>query len=231
MPKPSSNLGLRSRLNVRVLLGALVLVVLLAGAGLAAYLTRDSRTAAKPPAPPSATTPASPTAHSSAVPSATSKPPATGVLPVPPRTSDPIAFGKAAAVALWSYDTRAYSQPELVAALHGWMTVEKKYADIASVDAIVPSRVLWREMAANSQYATASAAEGHFPASFTQALQADPGAITAAYVYAVTVTGHQQIVWAGAPHGGSEARGITLAVQCRPATSCSLVGVLPNVAP
>jgi hypothetical protein len=99
------------------------------------------------------------------------------------------------------------------------------------VDAIVPSRVLWREMAGNGQYATASAAEGHFPASFTQALQADPGAITAAYVYAVTVTGHQQIAWAGAPHGGSEARAITLAVQCRPATSCSLVGVLPNVAP
>jgi hypothetical protein len=231
MPKPSSNPGLGSQLNVRVLLGGLVLVVLLAGAGLAAYLTRDSRSAAKPPAPPSATTSASPSAAPSTTPSATPKPPAAGVLPVPPRTGDPIAFGKAAAVALWSYDARAYSQPELVAALHGWLTGEKKYADTASVDAIVPSRVLWREMAGNGQYATASAAEGHFPASFTQALQADPGAITVAYIYAVTVTGHQQIAWDGAPHGGSEARAITLAVQCRPATSCSLVGVLPNVAP
>lgn len=231
MPKPSSNPGLGSRLNVRVLLGGLVLVVLLAGAGLTAYLTRDSRSAAKPPAPPPATTSASPTAHASTTPSSTPKPPAAGALPVPPRTSDPIAFGKAAAVALWSYDTRAYSQPQLVAALHRWMAGEKKYADTASVDAVVPSAVLWREMAGNGQYAAASAAEGHFPASFTQALQADPGAITTAYVYAVTVTGHQQIAWDGAPHGGSEARAITLAVQCRPGTSCSLVGVLPNVAP
>lgn len=231
MPATSSNPGLRSRLNVRVLLGVLVLVVLLAGAGLAAYLTRDRRTTSEHAAPPptASTSPmrSSPTAPATSSPTREG----TGTLPTPPRTRDPIAFGKAAAVALWSYDTRAYSQPQLVGALHGWMTGEKKYADTASVDAIVPSRVLWREMAGNSQYATASAAEGHFPASFTRALQADPGAITAAYVYAVTVTGHQQIAWDGAPHGGSEARAITLAVQCRPGKSCSLVGVLPNVAP
>jgi hypothetical protein len=231
MLKPSSNPGLRAHVNLRVLLGMLVLVMLLAGAGLAAYLTRDRRTSdghvALPRATSTSQVPSAPTAP------AASWPPrdGAGALPVPPRTRDPIAYGKASAVALWSYDPRAYSQLDLVAALHRWMTGERKYADIASVDALVPSSVLWREMAGNGQHASATAPEGHFPASFTQALQADPGAITAAYVYAVTVTGHQQIAWDGAPHGGSEARAITLAVQCRPSQSCSLVGVLPNVAP
>jgi hypothetical protein len=86
-------------------------------------------------------------------------------------------------------------------------------------------------MATNAQYAAATAAEAHFPGSFTQALQADPGALTTAYVYAVTVTGRQSVTWKGASPGGAEARAITLAVQCRPGRDCALVGVLPNVAP
>lgn len=229
MPSLSSNPGGASRVGHRALLGTVVLVVLVALAGLAAYLTRDGRSSPKPtvrqassPAPssPSATAETAPPPHGVA-----------STLPVPPDTHDPVTFGKAAAVALWSYDTRAYSQPELLAALYRWMTTEAKYADRASVDALVPSPVLWERMADNAQVATATANEAYFPASFTQALQDDPGAITAAYVYAVTVTGRQSIAWTGSPHGGAEARAITLAVQCRPSTPCSLVGVLPNVAP
>lgn len=208
----------------RMLLGIVLLPVLAAFAGLAAYLTQGGGSAPKaqgraaPSAPPAAArTPDSP--------------PRGVALPAPPRTHDPVTFGKAAAVALWSYDTRVYSRDALLGALRGWMTGEKRYADTASVDALVPPPMLWREMSADGQYATAEAAEAHFPNSFVQALQTDPGAITAAYIYAVTVTGHEAIGWQGAPRGGGEARATTLAVQCRPSRPCSLVGVLPNLAP
>jgi hypothetical protein len=225
----SSDPGGASRVRRRALLGAVVLVVLMALAGLAAYLTRDGRSSSKPPAP--QTSSVAPMSSSATVETTPPLHSLTSRLPVPPDTHDPIAFGKAAAVALWSYDTRAYSQPELLAALHHWLTGETKYAETASVDALVPSPVLWGRMADQGQFATATAAEAHFPASFTQALQADPGAITTAYVYAVTVTGQQSIVWTGSPRGGAEARATTLAIQCRPSAPCALAGVLPNVAP
>ncbi|MFJ2113103.1 MULTISPECIES: hypothetical protein [unclassified Streptomyces] len=217
-----------SRVRRRALLGTVVLVVLVALVGLAAYLTRDGRSPSETPAPPSS----SPTASSSSSPSSPLTP-HTGprALPVPPKTHDPIAFGKATAAALWSYDTRAYSQTKLRTALRGWLTTEAKYADPASVDKIVPSPVLWKEMAANGQFATADVHEGHFPNAFTQALQEDPGAITQAYVYAVTVSGKQSIAWKGSPAGGAESRSTTLAVQCRPDHHCALVGVMPSVAP
>ncbi|MFI1592278.1 hypothetical protein ACH4WW_30730 [Streptomyces halstedii] len=229
MAQHSTHPGGASRVRRRALLGTTVLVVLVALAGLAAYLTRDSRSPSETPAPPSS----SPTASSS--PAVTTGPPTpgthSGALPVPPKTSDPIEFGKAAAAALWSYDTRAYSQPALHKALRGWLTTEAKYGDPASVDKVVPSAVLWKEMAANGQFATATVNEGHFPDAFTRALQEDPGAITQAYVYAVTVSGKQSISWKGSPAGGAESRSTTLAVQCRPDQSCALVGVLPSVAP
>ncbi|WP_329348894.1 hypothetical protein OG226_12030 [Streptomyces sp. NBC_01261] len=229
MPAHSTNPGGASRVRRRALLGTAVLVVLVALAGLAAYLTRDSRetsnsiasqasSAAPSSSPASPSTSASPSAHPRS-------------LSVPPDTHDPVVFGKAAAVALWSYDTRAYSRAQLLAALHGWLTTESRYADSASVEAVVPSAVLWKEMAANGQFATAAVNEGHFPDSFTQALQADPGTITQAYVYAVTVSGKQSIAWNGSPAGGAESRVTTLAVQCRPSRSCALAGVMPSVAP
>ncbi|MEV0876083.1 MULTISPECIES: hypothetical protein [Streptomyces] len=215
-----------SRVRRRALLGTVALAVLVALAGLAAYLTREGRSPSDTPAPP----PSSPTASPpSAAPSGPHTQPR--ALPVPPKTHDPITYGKAAAAALWSYDTRAYSQPELRKALRGWLTTESKYADPASVDQMVPSAVLWREMAANKQVATAKINEGHFPHTFTQALQDDPGAITQAYVYAVTVSGKQSIRWKGSAAGGAESRSTTLAVRCRPNHSCALVGVMPSVAP
>jgi len=225
MSAHSSNPGGASRMRRRALLGTAVLVVLVALAGLAAYLTRDSRE----------TSHSSASQVSSAAPSSSAASPSPSAhprsLPVPPETHDPVVFGKAAAVALWSYDTRVYSRAELLAALHGWLTTESKYADAASVDAVVPSAVLWKEMATNGQFATASVNEGHFPDSFTQALQANPGTITQAYVYAVTVSGKQSIVWNGSPAGGAESRVTTLAIQCRPSRSCALAGVMPSVAP
>ncbi len=229
MPSHSPHPGGASRVRRRALLGTLVLVVLVALAGLAAYLTRDGRNPSETPAEPSR----SPTTSSPpASPSGPSSPHAgPRDLPVPPKTRAPIAFGKAAAAALWSYDTRAYSQRELRAALRGWLTTEAKYADPASVDKVVPSPVLWKEMAANGQFATAKVHEGHFPNAFTRALQEDPGAITQAYVYAVTVSGKQSIAWKGSPAGGAESRSTTLAVQCRPDRPCALVGVMPSVAP
>ncbi|MFF0714007.1 hypothetical protein ACWEVM_21825 [Streptomyces bauhiniae] len=229
MARHSPRPGGASRVRRRALLGTAVLTLLVALAGLTAYLTRDGRSPAKPPAPPSS----SPTAASSPAPSSGRPSPRTGAgdLPVPPETRDPVAYGKAAAAALWSYDTRAYSQAELRKALHGWLTREAKYADPASVDKVVPSAALWKQMAANRQFAKAKAYEGHFPHAFTQALQQDPGAITEAYIYAVTVSGKQSIAWKGSPAGGAESRSTTLAVQCRPHRSCALVGVMPSVAP
>ncbi|WP_371790353.1 hypothetical protein OG285_05660 [Streptomyces sp. NBC_01471] len=229
MASRSSNPGGASRVRRRALLGTAVLVVLVALAGLAAYLTRGGSNSSKPPVP----------QKSSALPSAPASSPSPslpasghdGALPVPPKTHDPVKFGKAAAAALWSYDTRAYSQPELLTALHGWLTSEKKHADAPSVDALIPSPVLWKEMASHGQFATATVNDGRFPDSFTRALQEDPGAITQTYVYAVTVSGKQSIAWKGSTAGGAEKRIATLAVQCRPSRSCALAGVLPAVAP
>ncbi|MFA3873061.1 hypothetical protein ABS735_05140 [Streptomyces sp. MMCC 100] len=226
MAQHSSHPGGTSRVRRRALLGTAVLAVLVALAGLAAYLTREGRSPSDTATP----APSSPTASSSsaAPPGPYTRPRA---LPIPPKTHDPITYGKAAAAALWSYDTRAYSQPELRKALRGWLTTESKYADPASVDQVVPSAVLWKEMAANKQVATAKINEGHFPHAFTQALQDDPGAITQAYIYAVTVSGKQSIRWKGSAAGGAESRSTTLAVQCRPNDPCALVGVMPSVAP
>ncbi|MEW2434111.1 hypothetical protein AB0952_07990 [Streptomyces caniferus] len=224
MPSRPMNPGGASPVRRRALLGTAVLVVLVALVGLAAYLTRDGRSPSKAPA----VHTSSPTAHSTASTAPRTHPRA---LAVPAKTHDPIVFGKAAAAALWSYDTRAYSRTELRTALRGWLTAEGKYADRTSVDEVVPSPVLWREMAANRQFATAKVHEGHFPDSFTRALQADPGAITQAYIYAVTVSGKQSIAWTGSHDGGAESRTATLAVQCRPHKPCALVGVMPSVAP
>ncbi|MEU4658772.1 hypothetical protein AB0G32_33380 [Streptomyces sp. NPDC023723] len=228
MPSHSSNSGGASRVRRRALLGTVVLVVLVSVAGLAAYLTRGGRASDTPASPSTSPSVVSPSASPSG-----SAAPHTGsrALPVPPKTSDPITFGKAAAAALWSYDTRAYSRTELRQALRGWLTTEAKYADADSVEEVVPSAVLWKEMAANGQFATAKVNEGHFPDAFTQALQEDPGAITQAYVYAVTVSGKQSIAWKGSPAGGAESRTTTLAVQCRPDHPCALVGVMPSVSP
>ncbi|MCX4773777.1 hypothetical protein [Streptomyces sp. NBC_01285] len=229
MSSRSSNPGGASSVRRRALLGTAVLVVLVALAGLAAYLTRDGREPAKPPA--TQATSVSPSAPSVSPAGSPSPITSSAALPVPPDTHDPIVFGKAAAAALWSYDTRAYSQAELLTSLHGWLTTESMYADRDSVDAVVPSPVLWKNMAANGQFATATVNEGHFPDAFTQALQTDPGTITQAYVYAVTVSGKQSIAWKGSPAGGAENRVTTLAVQCRPDHSCALAGVMPSVAP
>ncbi len=132
---------------------------------------------------------------------------------------------------MWSYDTRTHSPGELRDALHAWLTSETQYADVDSVESYIPSQTLWRRMSDNGQYATATADEARFPVSFTEALQADPEALTEAYVYAVTVSGRQEIAWNGSPRGGAENRSVTLAVQCRPEQPCALSGVLPHVAP
>ncbi|WP_369251128.1 hypothetical protein [Streptomyces sp. R41] len=214
--------GAPSSVLRRALMGGLVLAVLLAVAGLLAYLTRtESPTSAKPsPTPKSTPRAASPEATDGQREAVAS----------PPRTSDPIEFAKAATKVLWTYDTRSFSRAEHVAGLKRWMTSEKKYADWESVSDQVPSPVLWSRMHDNRQHATAKVGEGHFPQAFKTALAQDPGAITEAYVYAVTVTGKQSIAWKGSG-AGAESRSTTLAVQCRPDKACALVGVLPSVAP
>ncbi|MGW3041196.1 hypothetical protein ACWC9T_14440 [Kitasatospora sp. NPDC001159] len=219
--------GGASRVRRRALLGLVVLVTLMVLAGALAYFTRGTRAATNP----ASHVPSSPTAPAPTVSASAGPKDGAASLPGPPSTHDPIAYAKAAAVALWSYDTRSYSQPELVASLHRWLTPEGSYADADSVDRLVPSPLLWGRMADSGQFATASADEAHFPDTFTRALQADPGAIKQAYIYAVTVTGKQSISWNGAPQGGAEDRSSTLAVQCRPDRPCALVGVLPTVSP
>lgn len=206
----------------RALIGGLTLAVLLAIAGLLAYLTRAESPASAKPSP----TPKS--APQAAAPEATDG--TREAVASPPRTSDPIAFAKAATKVLWTYDTRSFSRAEHVAGLKRWTTGEKEYADWGSVSDQVPSPVLWSRMHDNRQHASAKVGEGHFPQAFKTALAQDPGAITEAYVYAVTVTGKQSIAWKGSG-SGAESRSTTLAVQCRPDKACALVGVLPSVAP
>ncbi|MFC9643535.1 hypothetical protein ACFTZF_34050 [Streptomyces mirabilis] len=214
--------GAPSSVLRRALIGGLVLAVLLAIAGLLAYLTRaESPVSAKPsPTPKSTPQAASPEATDGTREAVAS----------PPRTSDPVTFAKAATKVLWTYDTRSFSLAEHVAGLKRWMTGEKEYADWGSVSDQVPSPVLWSRMHDNRQHASAKVGEGHFPQAFKTALAQDPGAITEAYVYAVTVTGKQSIAWKGSG-SGAESRSTTLAVQCRPDKACALVGVLPSVAP
>ncbi|MFI9210234.1 hypothetical protein ACIGW7_19115 [Streptomyces sp. NPDC053253] len=209
----------------RIAFLAAVLTVLLAGAGLAAYLTtgggRGSAPAAKPSASaptasPGTTTPASGTA--------------TGTVSPPPRLSDPLAYGRAAAVMLWSYDTRATTRDQQLAGMHAWMTTETKYTDWTSIQSQVPDPLLWSRMRDQAQYATATVSQSRFPSAFKQALAEDPAALTEAYIYAVTVTGKQTIAWKDAK-GGAENRSVTLAVQCRPSADCALVAIAPNTAP
>lgn len=153
----------------------------------------------------------------------------------PPRTRDPLEYGREFAQRLWSYDTRTDTQSGHVTALLGWLTDETEYADPGSVTAQIPDPVLWSRMRDGGQYATATVSEAHIPASFTAALNEDPGRITTAYAYAVTVTGKQQIRWNGTgpdtAGSGAEDRAVTLAVQCRPNRDCALIGITPGIAP
>ncbi|MFG3255295.1 hypothetical protein [Streptomyces sp. NPDC048172] len=198
-----------------------VLAVLLGVAGLTAYLTRTEDPQPRAKAQPKSTATPRPAAP---------RPEAKKAVAAPPRTSDPVTFAKAATEALWTYDARRFSRTEHLAGLKEWMTGEEKYADSASVSGEVPGKALWSRMRDNRQHATAKADEGHFPEAFKTAMSQDPGAITEAYIYAVTVTGKQSLSWKDGGTG-AEPRSTTLAVQCRPHHDCALVGVLPEVAP
>ncbi|KPC62648.1 hypothetical protein [Streptomyces chattanoogensis] len=151
-----------------------------------------------------------------------------GAVPRPPQIAEPVAYAKAAAEMLWSYDTRGTSRDQQLAGMRAWMTKESKYADWASVSGQVPDPVLWSRMADQDQHASATVTEGHYPSAFKAALADDPSAITEAYVYVVTVNGKQKIAWKKGG-GGAEERAVTLAVQCRPHHDCSLAAIAPSV--
>ncbi|MFZ3548845.1 hypothetical protein ACODT3_25180 [Streptomyces sp. 4.24] len=209
--------------NRRITVLVVCLTMLVALAGLAAWWTGRSDSADRPAAQapgPSSPGPSSP------------PPPAggTGGVAKPPQIADPLAYGKAAAQVLWTYDTRTTTHAQQLAGLHAWVTRETQYADWAGVQAQIPDPVLWSRMHDNGQHATALISEAHFPSSFKQALADDPAALTQAYIYAVTVTGKQQITWSGGG-AGAEDRTVTLAVQCRPDADCSLVAIAPRVLP
>ncbi|WP_405466726.1 hypothetical protein OG783_28980 [Streptomyces jietaisiensis] len=213
------------KIRRRVLLGALLLAILLAVSGALAYLTRPQHPTAGAAA-------SAPTTSSPGTKSPKPSPGASGPDAMAPPSSarEPLAYAKAAAVTLWSYDTRSRSQPEHVALLHRWLSRQTDIVDTDSVDNQVPSPTLWGRMADSGQYATATASDARFPDAFTDALRENPGRLTETYVYAVTVTGKQSIAWNNSPKGGAESRTVTLAVQCRPHHACALVGVLPAVA-
>ncbi|MFF6772772.1 hypothetical protein ACFY8W_04325 [Streptomyces sp. NPDC012637] len=203
---------------------AIGLACLLAVTGATAYFSgrgEQHRPTASSPAPTSSSPPADAVREPT---------PTTGSVPRPPRISDPVAFAKEAAAMLWSYDTRTTSRAQQLTGMEAWMTKETQYSDWVSISAQVPDPTLWSRMTDQQQYATATAAEAHYPAAFKQALAEDPAAITKAYIYAVTVTGKQRIAWAKGG-GGAEDRSVTLAVQCRPSADCSLVAIAPRVAP
>ncbi|MFF6813471.1 hypothetical protein ACFZAG_26840 [Streptomyces sp. NPDC012403] len=223
---PSSSLssyGSGWSTNQRIAIGATVVAVLLALAGAVALLTGGGNGHqthdAAPPAPTG--TPS----HSEAAPKPSSGP---GSVPKPPQIAEPVAYAKAAAQMLWSYDTRDTSRDQQLADMRAWMTTETKYADWASVAGQVPDPVLWSRMADQDQHATAHVTEGHYPSAFKQALADDPSAITEAYVYVVTVNGKQTLSWKKGG-GGAEERAVTLAVQCRPNHDCTLAAIAPSV--
>lgn len=174
---------------------------------------------------------ASPSAANSTGPGETAPKPGTtgtGSVPKPPQVAEPVAYAKAAAEMLWSYDTRNTTRDQQLAGMSAWMTTESTYADWTSVTAQVPDPTLWSRMADNDQHASATVTEGHFPSAFKAALAEDPSAITKAYIYVVTVNGKQQIAWKKGGQG-AEDRAVTLAVQCRPSHDCTLAAIAPNV--
>ncbi|MFB7672713.1 hypothetical protein ACFC26_15010 [Kitasatospora purpeofusca] len=148
----------------------------------------------------------------------------------PPHTGSPTEFASAFAQTLWSYDTRTLDQQNFVNGLRLWLTPETQYADGASVEAQIPDPVLWSRMRDNAQTSSAAIAEAHLPAAFQQAVAANPGALSAAYIYAVTVTGKVAVAWSDGGRG-AESRAITLAVQCRPQQDCALAAIAPTVYP
>ncbi|MCC2276213.1 hypothetical protein LKL35_12415 [Streptomyces sp. ET3-23] len=222
-PSPLSGYGATWSAKGRILAGALALTVLLAAVGITAWATSSGSQHHDDSTPTAESTPSSS--------EAASKPtPGSGSVPKPPHLADPLAYARAAAAMLWSYDTRTTSRDQQLAGMNAWMTKETKYTDWSSISAQVPDPVLWSRMADNAQYATAKVTDAHYPSAFKQALADNPSAITEAYIYAVTVTGKQQLTW-NKGGGGAEDRSITLAVQCRPSQDCSLVSTAPSVAP
>ncbi|MCY0942361.1 hypothetical protein [Streptomyces antarcticus] len=207
----------------RILVASVVIVALLGTAGLTAWFTTrgGKAEAGRSPASPAPSSPAGTAPKPSA---------GTGSVPAPPKLTDPLAYARAAAVMLWSYDTRTTSRDQQLAGMNAWMTRETKYTDWTAISAQIPDPVLWSRMADNAQHATAAVAESHFPSAFKQALAENPTAITEAYIYAITVTGKQTLAWKDSG-GGAEDRAVTLAVQCRPSTDCALVSIAPSVAP
>ncbi|SBT93373.1 hypothetical protein GA0115233_106251 [Streptomyces sp. DI166] len=216
-----SGYGVTWSTNKRVTIVALVITALLVVAATAAWFTDrgehhdNSNTSSQ--------------ASSSSPTEATPKPSAgSGSVPKPPQIAEPVAFAKAAAAMLWSYDTRDTSRDQQLAGMRAWMTKETKYNDWASVSGQVPDPLLWSRMADQDQHASAMVTEGHYPGAFKQALAEDPSAITEAYIYVVTVNGKQQIEWKKGG-GGAEDRAVTLAVQCRPNHDCALAAIAPSV--
>lgn len=210
--------------NRRILIVVLVIIALLAVAATVAWFTgrTDQRTTPRSPAATSGTQ------TSPEAPKPDGEETGAGSLPGPPQISEPVAYAKAAAQMLWSYDTRATTRDQQLAGMQGWMTGEGEYADWVSVAGQVPDPVLWSRMADQDQHATATVVEGHFPSAFKQALAQDPSAITEAYIYVVTVNGTQRIGWSKGG-AGAEERAVTLAVQCRPDHDCTLAALAPTV--
>jgi hypothetical protein len=228
MRKRSPSLSLSSygtgwSANRRIAIVASVVAVLLAIAGVVALLTGGGNGHQAPDA--AVPAPADSPSSAEAAPKPSSE---SGSVPKPPQIAEPVAYAKAAAQMLWSYDTRDTSRDQLLAGMRAWMTSEPKYGDWASVSGQVPDPVLWSRMADQDQHATAGVTEGHYPSAFKQALAEDPSAITEAYIYVVTVNGKQQIAWKKGGSGAEE-RAVTLAVQCRPGHDCSLAAIAPSV--
>lgn len=216
-----SGYGVTWSANKRVAIVALVITAMLIIAATSAWFTgrgeHDQSTGAPSPS------------SSSSPPEAAPKPAAgSGSVPQPPQISEPVAFAKAAAAMLWSYDTRDTDRDQQLAGMGAWMPKETKYADWASVSGQVPDPLLWSRMADQNQHATGTVTEGHYPGAFKQALAEDPSAITEAYIYVVTVNGRQQIEWKKGGDGAEE-RAVTLAVQCRPSHDCRLAAIAPSV--
>ncbi|WP_189298843.1 hypothetical protein [Streptomyces albospinus] len=219
-----SSYGVGWSANRRIAIVAISLTVLLALAAGVAFFTGGGNGGGHSES-------GSPSAANSTGPGETAPKPGTqgtGLVPKPPQVAEPVAYAKAAAEMLWSYDTRNTTRDQQLAGMSAWLTKESTYADWTSVTAQVPDPTLWSRMADNDQHASATVTEGHFPSAFKAALAEDPSAITKAYIYVVTVNGKQQIAWKSGGQG-AEDRAVTLAVQCRPSHDCTLAAIAPTV--
>lgn len=139
----------------------------------------------------------------------------TGQTPV---TSDPRQYAIAYATALFSYDTRTQDERAWTAVLTGGLDTSADVWAVNSQDLVnrTPPAAVWQTMTSSKQYATFAVTRAWVPELWMKYASQYPAGAAA-----VSVSGTQDVVWAG---GSSEVpQAVTLLLLCPPYNDVCLV--------